>query len=172
MGKILIVSDSHGLTNELKQIKSKHQDEVDIMIHCGDSELNADNPIVNDFLMVRGNCDYDTNFPYDLVENYGGSNIFVTHGHRYSVKSSLMNLMYRAIELDAKIVCFGHSHILGAEMLKGILFLNPGSICLPRGRRERTYIILAVKENAYDIQVFDFDQGELQELRQTFSLSK
>ncbi|WP_075982491.1 metallophosphoesterase [Bacillus massilinigeriensis] len=170
MGKILIVSDSHGLTNELEKLKETYKDEVDLMIHCGDSELFADDKQVDKFLIVRGNCDYESKFPNDILETYEGLNIFITHGHRYSVKSSLMSLLYRAKELDAKIVCFGHSHIVGAEMNKGILFLNPGSISLPRGRRERTYMILDIQKTSLDLRVYDFDSGELEELRQSFTL--
>lgn len=170
MGKILIVSDSHGLTNELKQLKEKNKGEVDYMIHCGDSELYANDPILEDFLIVRGNCDYEANFPNDRTENIEGMNVFITHGHRYSVKTSLMSLLYRAQELDAKIVCFGHSHVVGAEVIRGILFLNPGSICLPRGRQERTYMVLDVKQNDIELRVYDFDNGEIEELRQRFVL--
>ena len=48
------------------------------------------------------------------------------------------------------ILCFfGHSHILGAEMINGTLFLNPGSFLMPRGRRERTYALVQ-KEKKYD----------------------
>ena len=40
--KVLFVSDSHGLTAELEILVEKHQDEVDLFIHCGDSELAPD----------------------------------------------------------------------------------------------------------------------------------
>ena len=44
-----------------------------------------------------------------------------------------MNLKYKAEEVNADIVCFGHSHVLGAEVIDGRLFLNPGSIRLATG---------------------------------------
>lgn len=38
--KILICSDSHGLTDELIELKKRHGD-MDYYIHCGDSELTG-----------------------------------------------------------------------------------------------------------------------------------
>ncbi len=38
--KVLIMSDSHGLTHEISIIKERHKQDVTAMIHCGDSELD------------------------------------------------------------------------------------------------------------------------------------
>lgn len=168
--KILIVSDSHGLTEELKEITEKHAEEVDLQIHCGDSELSANDSCLNGFAVVRGNCDYEKKFPEELVEDVDNFRVFITHGHRYSVKSTLMNLSYRAKELGANIVCFGHSHYLGAEMIEDVLFINPGSIRLPRGRKEKTYVILDVLEEHLILRVYDLVQGEIGEWARKFSL--
>lgn len=169
--KILIVSYSHGLTSELTQIRERHSD-VDLMIHCGDSELQAGDESIKGYTVVRGNCDFHAGFPEDVIEEAGGLRIFVTHGHRYSVKSSLMNLSYRAREAGADIVCFGHSHCLGAEVVNNTLFINPGSIRLPRGRNEKTYVILETKEKDIILEVYDLANGEIPELAQKFSLAK
>jgi uncharacterized protein len=166
--KVLIVSDSHGLTSELEKLTMKHNGEVDLFIHCGDSELEANHPAIKNFIIVRGNCDIDTRIPEENLKDFGGHKIFITHGHRYSVKNSLMKLSYRASEVSADIVCFGHSHQLGAEMVKSTLFINPGSIRLPRGRVERTYVILEINDGTYGLKVFDYDKGEITQLEQTF----
>ncbi len=167
--KVLIVSDSHGLTAELEQLKKRHRAEVELFIHCGDSELDADHPSMMNYLTVRGNCDEDQRFPMETVKEAGTRRILVAHGHRYSVKTDLMKLSYKAQEVSADIVCFGHSHYLGAEMVYDTLFINPGSIRLPRGSRARTYVILEIVEHAYVIKVYDYDKGELSDLEQTFS---
>nr|WP_295972798.1 metallophosphoesterase [uncultured Bacillus sp.] len=169
--KVLIVSDSHGFTFELDKLVREHKNEVELFIHCGDSELIADHPALIKYVTVRGNCDNDERFPEDIVVTAGDRRILITHGHRYSVKSSLMKLSYKAREADVDIVCFGHSHQLGAEMIYGTLFINPGSIRLPRGRRERTYVILDVLEDVCRLQVFDYDKGEISELEQIFSFA-
>lgn len=41
---VLIISDSHGLEEELQTIAKRHEAEVDLMIHCGDSELETRHP--------------------------------------------------------------------------------------------------------------------------------
>ena len=170
--KILIVSDSHGLTEELQELKAMHAHEVEMMIHCGDSELPADEEALENYLVVQGNCDYVGTFPEELVKEFGGLRVFVTHGHRYGVKSTLFNLSLRAQEAAANIVCFGHSHFLGAEMIEDILYINPGSIRLPRGRIEKTFVILEVNESEIILHVHDLTNGKLNHLTQVFSLPK
>lgn len=170
--KILIVSDSHGLIEELQEIKARYMHEVQLMIHCGDSELHAEDEALENFLVVQGNCDFIGIFPEDIVKDVGGVRIFVTHGHRYGVKSTLLNLSLRAQEAAANIVCFGHSHFLGAEMIDEILYINPGSIRLPRGRAEKTFVILEVGENEMKLHVHDLTHGKLDELTQVFSVPK
>jgi putative phosphoesterase len=168
--KVLFVSDSHGLTAELEKLVEKHQEDVDLFIHCGDSELDPDHPALKNYVVVSGNCDFDDRFSEDIVKKIGNQTIFITHGHKYSVKSDLMRLAYKARETSADIACFGHSHVLGAEMVQGILFINPGSIKLPRGRTEKTYVIVEIIEEGYELHVFDLYSGELKELAQHFSL--
>lgn len=168
--KLLIVSDSHGMHAELKQLKEKYENSVDAMIHCGDSELMASDDEISGFLIVRGNCDFDRHFPLDIKEQIDGNHIFVTHGHHYNVKMTLMNLLYKAKEVNANFVFFGHSHMLGAEMINGILFLNPGSFLMPRGRKEKTYAIVEKNNDSITTKFYTDTHEELIDLRQTFIL--
>lgn len=168
--RILIVSDSHGLTDELTEIK-EHSLGIDKLIHCGDSELESNHPSLEGYAVVRGNCDIDNTFPEELVEEIGEHRMFITHGHRYAVKTTLLNLNYRAREVGARIVCFGHSHYLGAEMIEGILFINPGSIRQPRGRKEKTYVILDVANDTINLSVYDLKHEEISGLSQKFLLT-
>lgn len=168
--RALIISDSHGLTKELQIIKERHQGEVDLMIHCGDSELEFHSPELEGFKRVGGNCDYDSKFPDEIVEQQGDYIFFVTHGHLYNCKMTLMNLKYKGEEVGANIVCFGHSHVAGAEMIDGILFINPGSIRLPRMRKERTYAIIDRESNNIKVKFFDLDGQMVQSLSTEFSL--
>ncbi|MBA2173411.1 metallophosphoesterase [Halobacillus locisalis] len=142
MAKVLIISDSHGLTKELADIKVRHQNEVDAMIHCGDSELAYDAEELQGFYYAKGNCDFEPEMVDEQVVKVGDLTIYATHGHLYQVKSTLMPLSYRAEEVGAQVACFGHSHIAGAEKVNDTLFINPGSSRLPRDREEPTYAIL------------------------------
>jgi uncharacterized protein len=161
--KLLIVSDSHGSKNEIQELAEKYDGEVNAMIHCGDSELSADDNVLSSYLTVRGNCDMDARLPEDLTEEVDGNTIMITHGHLYGIKMSLMKLRYRAEETGARFVFFGHSHTLGAEMDNGTLFLNPGSILLPRGRSERTYALVDTSEEMIKVQFLTHEHEVLVE---------
>ncbi|PFO10228.1 YfcE family phosphodiesterase [Bacillus sp. AFS076308] len=170
MSKVLIISDSHGLTKELEIIRERHLSEVDLMIHCGDSQLMPTDKSISGYLTVMGNCDFGAEYPLETTTEVAGRKFFITHGHRYSVKSTLMNLKYKAEEVHANIVCFGHSHVLGAEVVGGTLFINPGSIRLPRERLEKTYVILDLQSDKINMSVFESSGRELTKLAQEFTL--
>jgi uncharacterized protein len=162
--KVLILSDSHGLTKELLDIKERHKNDVEFMLHLGDSELSSQSEEMSGFSVVRGNCDFDSNYPNDMIVLLNGLKVYLTHGHLYNVKMSLMNLSYRAREVGASIVCFGHSHIAGAELIDDVLFINPGSFRLPRMRKERTYVIVEVDNNQADVVFYDSEGNVVEEL--------
>lgn len=113
--KVLIVSDSHGLEDELEMIAERHGKETDLIIHCGDSELDPSHPALSSYLTVKGNCDFYGEFKDEIVVPAGSRKLFFTHGHLYGIKQSLLNVYCRAEELGADIICFGHSHIAGSE---------------------------------------------------------
>jgi len=170
MQEILVISDSHGLTNRVQKIKDRHN--ISTMIHCGDSELPNDHPFIEDLTIVQGNCDRPGEFNEEEQLTIDGLNIYVTHGHLYQVKSDLLSLTYRAEEVGAHIVCFGHSHIAGAEKIDGRLYINPGSIRYPRRIKERTYVILSWENpSVIKVQFLDLDGNELGELSRTFHLN-
>lgn len=140
MNKLLILSDSHGFTNEITQIKERHN--LANNVHCGDSELAVDAADLQGFYVVKGNCDWQAPFPENEVIDIAGLRFYVTHGHLYDVKSSLAALRAQANEVNADIVCFGHSHIAYAEEVDNRIFINPGSIRLPKRSNVATYAIL------------------------------
>ncbi|HLR08333.1 MAG TPA: metallophosphoesterase [Bacillota bacterium] len=171
MVKVLITSDSHGLTEELSNIKE--QVSTRHMIHCGDSELDMDAPELSGFLKVAGNCDDDVRFPNEQTTSIHGLSFFITHGHLYRVKSGLHTLSYRAEEVQADIICFGHTHIAGCEQIGRQLFINPGSIRLPRNRTERTYAVVEW-EDFHDVRVhfYTLTGYRVDDLSARFSLSE
>ncbi|MFC3883123.1 metallophosphoesterase [Bacillus songklensis] len=169
--KVLIISDSHGLTKELAAIKKRHEYEVAAMIHCGDSELPADCAEMAGFYAVRGNCDYDSIYVNERIELIRDKTFYITHGHLHNVKMSLVNLHYKARETGAHIVCFGHSHEAGAEMIDGILMINPGSILLPRMRKEKTYVILSLENEDAEVTFYEVDGTKLEHMTARFRFS-
>ncbi|CAG9619541.1 metallophosphoesterase family protein [Sutcliffiella rhizosphaerae] len=157
--KVLVVSDNHGEAEILKQLKARHKEEVDHFIHCGDSELTFSDEAMNGYHGVRGNCDLDTSYPETLTKELSGHKLFVTHGHLHQIKSSLLPLKYAAEEAGANIACFGHSHIAGAEYMDNILFVNPGSISLPRMTTDKSYAIIELKDKMFFVHYYN-EKGE------------
>lgn len=157
--KLLVMSDTHGDAEVIERVKHYHTD-VDAVIHCGDSELPYNHPYMQNIHRVRGNCDRDINYLDEMIFRVGTERIYVTHGHLFDVKTSILKLTYRAQELGATIVCFGHSHILGAELINGTLFINPGSLLKPRRISDKSFVIIDVKDYAYILYCYN----ELNEL--------
>lgn len=152
MIKVVVLSDTHRNKNVIEQITKIA---ADAYIHCGDSELSYDDPVLQNIYTVRGNCDLDERFPLSKLIVVGDKRILVVHGHQHNVKSSLMSLHYLAQEQDANIVLFGHSHLYGAEMIENILFVNPGSPLYPRGGKRETYAIIEWDEQQLRVQFSD-----------------
>ena len=67
-----------------------------------------------------------------MLVSIGGVSIFVTHGHRYGVKSGLDTLASAAAAKGAQVACFGHTHKPFCEYRDGVLLINPGT-CTLRG---------------------------------------
>lgn len=150
--KIVVLSDTHGDPDVIEQVYKQEQD-ADAFFHCGDSELAYDDAHFNNMYRVKGNCDFDRNFVDDLLVPIGDRSIFMTHGHLYNIKMTLTPLDYKAQETGADIVLFGHSHLLGAEQIGDTLFLNPGSLLLPRGGNPKSYATIEWQANTDEIKV-------------------
>lgn len=151
--KLLVMSDTHSDIESMERVMQHHLD-MDAIIHCGDSELDYSYFEKGSIHVVQGNCDFDLNFPTEVTTSVGNETIYVTHGHLYQVKSTLMPLSYRAAEVKASVVCFGHSHLLGAELNNNVLYVNPGSLHLPRGRKEKSYAIVERLEKEWHVSFF------------------
>ncbi|WP_173915913.1 metallophosphoesterase family protein [Halobacillus sp. Marseille-Q1614] len=172
MAKVLIISDTHGLTDKVTEIKERHQEEVDAMIHCGDSELDFDSKELEGFYYAKGNCDFQPEMEEEQIFTVDGLTFLVVHGHMHQIKSTLMPLSYRADEVGAQVACFGHSHMAGAENIDGKLFINPGSARQPRDRKEPTYAILEWENpNEVRVQYYHVDGEALSGLQMETTLA-
>lgn len=166
--KVLVVSDNHGNREALLHLKDIYNDKVDAFFHCGDSELLADDKAVEGYNIVRGNCDFGRVYPIEWLGEVEGNKILVTHGHLFNIKVNLVILKDRAKTRQANYVFFGHTHELGCEYSDGILFLNPGSISLPRGRTEKTYALVEDTATTITVKFMDDSDNELTALTQVF----
>jgi putative phosphoesterase len=172
---ILILSDTHGLVQEVKQVVARHSAEK--IFHCGDFCVDRKREPFARMQLVRGNCDTARDVPAERKTEWKGLRIFQTHGHLFGVKSSLLRLHYRAEEVGANVVLFGHSHVPVCSTERGILFLNPGSLQLPRGFDVPTYAVLEQteltdQEVKVSVSFYDHKGNPVKQLGGNYSLRR
>lgn len=146
--RLLIISDSHGNKDLVKKIILETA-KVDYVLFAGDGikeikQISRETDI--EIIAVYGNCDYFSEVPSERLIVICGKRIFLTHGHKYNVKFELDKLYYRAKELKADIVIFGHTHKPVSFTEEDVLFFNPGSILLSRGRKTGTFGLIDIGE--------------------------
>ncbi len=149
-----IISDSHGYGRRIGVILDKLRaihESPDGMIFLGDGarEVIMNIPENIKLYAVLGNCDdtgrdiYDESgetVPLERLEVIGGVRMLIMHGHRYFVKHSLNEAIFRAAALNADILFFGHTHqpfyktipageeVSGMPIKKTLHVFNPGAL--------------------------------------------
>jgi len=159
--KWLIASDLHGSALYCeKLLEAFDREKADRMLLLGDilyhgprNELPEEyqtknvaqmlNERKDDILCVRGNCDTEVDqmvleFPIApgfVVLPVCERLLFATHGHRY-------NDDYLPAMHEGDILLHGHTHIPRCQERWGTLFLNPGSVSIPKGGSDHSYMTL------------------------------
>ena len=152
---IAVFADSHGEIDAMCAAIEEHH--PDMVLHLGDYVRDADElqrlyPTL-DIRRVRGNCDaWD---PSDAAEslrfNAGGVSIYMTHGHRQSVKMTLDALANAVHFSGAKLGLFGHTHASEYKKMGDVTLFNPGSV----GRGRRSYGLITVKGETFKCVLMD-----------------
>lgn len=159
--KIMIASDIHGSAYYCRKLLERYQEEKpdkllllgDILYHGPRNDLPKEyapkeviamlNNMKEEILCVRGNCDTEVDqmvLEFPIMAEYcilyeSGSMIFVTHGHTFNMKNPPMLK-------EGDILLHGHTHIPAAEMFDGKLYLNPGSVSIPKADSVHSYMML------------------------------
>lgn len=131
--KILVLSDSHSALNFMRMcIETVAPDAI---VHLGDhfddaEAMKEEFPGIP-FYQVPGNCDRYRCLPGTpeiRVERIDGVDLYLTHGHRHSVKQVLGLLLRDARQCHVQAVLYGHTHVADCHMEEdGLWVLNPGS---------------------------------------------
>jgi len=142
--RIIVVADTHARTANLKKLCLKQRD-ADVFIHLGDGIDDIDRireQYTNcSFITIRGNVDFGSKEPKEKLLVLEEKRIFMTHGHKYGVKTSYDALLNKAKEQSADILLFGHTHAAFYTYADGVYILNPGSLELPQRDAPRFGII-------------------------------
>ena len=171
--KILFISDIHGITDNLDVIEKEIIDkQIDKLVCLGDlyyagptynQNHNVDSKEVHDFLTkyqdilicMKGNCDSIVDIKAsDFPISDGLSliciddlDIYLTHGDEYSYNKNR--------KFNRKgILIYGHEHIPYIKKEDDMIYINVGSISLPRNDIA-TYAIYDNKK----ITIFDINHN-------------
>lgn len=144
--KILVISDSHKQYENMdRAIEIEMPDRI---FHLGDGEgcedyveAVAQCPLE----IVRGNCDFASDLPAEVVMRVGAHVVMLTHGHYYNVSFGPQMLAEVAKEKGVDVVLYGHTHVPLLREEGGITIMNPGSISYPRqSDRRPSYGVIEV----------------------------
>ena len=160
--KWMIASDLHGSYYYAQQLQQAFEREQadrllflgDLLYHGPRNDLPRDyapkqvipllNSLAPKLLCVRGNCDAEVdqmvlNFP--VLADYavlpvGQRLVYVTHGH-------VFNLNHLPPLAPGDILLHGHTHVPAwTNFGQGNLYLNPGSVSLPKESTAHSYMTL------------------------------
>ena len=174
--KFLVVSDIHGSYYYAKKFKEIYEKEKpdqiillgDLYYHGPRNSLTEEySPmkvagILNDYkdkiLCIRGNCDAEvdemiSDFKFhDKIElTIGEARFFFTHGHIYNMDNVPENI---------DVLVYGHLHTGFIEKENGVIFVNSGSISLPKNNTAHSYLTI----DEHKIILKDVDGNIIEEI--------
>ena len=157
MTRLAVFSDLHGDSHMRMQAAF---DCYDYVVFLGDGLTKLRSFIYEypeKFLYVRGNCDiYENEAPVQLILDFEGVNVLLTHGHVERVKNGLIPLMVEAQVRKVQVVLYGHTHRPEIEEHNGILFVNPGTAASYYGE-PGTYAVLTIDKGKYFAEIIKND---------------
>ncbi len=159
--KLLIASDLHGDSDSARRLAEAYAasgaDKLlllgDLLYHGPRNDLPPAyapkgvipllSSLAKEIICVRGNCDTEVDaavLPFPILSEYSyifadGIGIFATHGHRYGED-------FPPPLRENEVLLTGHTHVPAAKKLPGGgYYVNPGSVSLPKGGSEKSYIL-------------------------------
>ncbi len=159
--KILVFSDSHGNIKNMQNAMDNFKD-INTIIHLGDfmDDIKKVDSDGYDIYYVSGNNDFTT-YPNEKLITLQNYKFFITHGNKYGVYDSVLQLYYKGISEEADIILFGHTHKMFLERTDKCLMLNPGSISNPRDIKQPTFAILEILDNKIDATFFKIEEDKI-----------
>lgn len=182
--KWIIASDLHGSAYYCQKLIQRYRTENasrilllgDLLYHGPRNDLPRDynpkevitmlNEIADKLVCVRGNCDAEVdqmvlNFPMMAdyaVLDFGGKAIYGTHGHIYNDQNPLK------FAKGSIMVC-GHFHVPCIKELDGFVYLNDGSLSLPKEGSWHNYM-------TFDGETFLWHDVETGEVKMEYKITQ
>ena len=159
--KILIAGDIHGSAYYCEKLieleKRLAPDKIvltgDILYHGPRNDLPKDYapkrviemlcPLSEKILCVRGNCEAEVDqmvLDFPCLAEYmllcdGGKTYFITHGHIYNKERIPKGV-------KDSVLVNGHTHVPAFEKCDGFIYINPGSVSIPKENSENSCVLL------------------------------
>lgn len=173
--KLMVASDIHGSAYYCERLIDAYKKERpeklmllgDILYHGPRNDLPKEynpkavikmlNEIKESLLCVRGNCDTEVDqmvLQFPIMADYAiiylsSRMIYATHGHIY-------NLQNLPPMKKGDIILHGHTHVPAKTEEKGIFYLNPGSVSIPKENSHHGYMVL--EENRFIWKNLEMDE--------------
>lgn len=158
--KLMLASDIHGSAYYAEKMRQAYIDEKadrlillgDLLYHGPRNDLPKDyapkkvieilNGMKEEILCVRGNCDTEVDqmvLDFPIMADYAviyadGRTLYLTHGHKFNPEN-LPKLK------KGDYLVNGHTHIPANEDRGGFIYINPGSVSIPKAGSGHTYMI-------------------------------
>ena len=159
--KFMIASDIHGSEFYCKKLLDAYKTEGadrllllgDVLYHGPRNDLPEGyapkkviellNAMKNEILCVRGNCDTEVDqmvLDFPILADYailtaGDRLVYATHGHNFN-ENNLPPLQ------NGDILLHGHTHVPKCVEHESYVYLNPGSVSIPKENSWHGYMIL------------------------------
>lgn len=170
--KLMIASDIHGsITWAEKMMEVYRAEKAEKLILLGDLLYHGPrndlpdgyrpkeviallNSVKEELLCVRGNCEAEVDqmvLEFPVLADYmllwpDRHTVFATHGHVWNT-SNLPPLQ------KGDVLLHGHTHVPAAEECGGIVYLNPGSVSIPKNGMPHSYMIY--ENDTFAVRDFD-----------------
>ena len=159
--KILIASDIHGSEKYCRMMLERFEEEKagrllllgDLLYHGPRNDLPEEyapkkviemlNAYRDEIFCVRGNCEAEVDqmvLSFPVMADYalmplGERMVFITHGHVFNTGS-------HPPMKEGDILLHGHTHVPACEAFGEYMYLNPGSVSIPKNGTPRSYMLL------------------------------
>lgn len=170
--KYMFASDVHGSAYFCRKMLEAYREEGaerlvllgDLLYHGPRNDLPKEyapkeviamlNDKKDEIYTVRGNCEAEVDqmvLEFPVLAEYcvlviEGKTFFATHGHVY-------NTDHLPPLKKGDILIHGHTHVLKAENMGDYIWLNPGSVSIPKEENPHTYAVL--ENGLFEIKDFD-----------------
>ncbi len=158
--KLMIASDIHGsafyCSKMIEAYKREKADKLlllgDLLYHGPRNDLPKEyapkkviemlNGIKEEILCVRGNCDTEVDqmvLEFPVMAEYcilylDNRMVFATHGHKF-------NTVDKPLLKKGDILLNGHTHVPKCEQMEEFIYMNPGSVSIPKENSAHSYMI-------------------------------